>query len=160
MTKEEFVGLIRKAVRDKVKSGKLALPGKGEVTIPSKFPTVEETLVKLLTDQYPLFVQDILWIAPRPTTFKVVFKNNQSMLMVKTDTDWMVQIEGKKYYMPSLQDEQRAAEAIARVLGYGQAKGEAGETAPPAGEGGTATPLPPAEETPPFEAPEETPPAV
>ena len=153
MTREEFVGLIKQAIKDKVQSGKLALPGKGEVAIPDKFPTVEETLIKLLTDQYPLFVEDILWIAPRPTTFKVVFKNNQSMIMSKTDTDWMVQVEGKKYYMPSLQDEQRAAEAIARVLGYGQAKATAGETAPPAGEGGTSTELPPPEETPPVETP-------
>jgi hypothetical protein len=45
------------------------------------------------------------------------------------------------------------------MLKYGVAKPGGGETAPPAGEGGTATELPPAEETPPVETPEETPPA-
>ena len=143
-----------------MQSKEIDLPGEGEHEIPKKFPTVEETLVKLMTEQYPLFVEDIWWVAPKPTTFRVKLKNGDSFFMSKTDTDWNVQVQGKKYYMPSLQDQERATSAIADMLKYGApVKGAEGAVAPPAGEGGMATELPPAEETPPIETPaEETPP--
>ncbi len=34
---------------------------------------------------------------------------------------WVAQVEGKKYYLLNLPEEQRAAEAIARILRYGAA---------------------------------------
>lgn len=141
-------------MKKKVSSGTVGVPGKGEIAIPNKFPTVEETLIKLLTDQYPLFVQDILWVAPRPTTFKVMLKNGQYFIMTKTENDWIVQVEGKKYYMPSIQDEQRATDALARVLSYGQLK-SAGSNPPAEEQGGAGLPAP--EETPAEEPTEETP---
>ncbi len=42
-----------------------------------KFPTLKDTIVKILTDQYDLFVKDIEWVAPRPTTFRIVLANDQ-----------------------------------------------------------------------------------
>ena len=160
MTKEELKQLVKTALQKKIQSKEVDLPGEGEHEIPKKFPTVEETLVKLMTEQYPLFVEDIWWVAPKPTTFRVKFKNGESFFLIKTDTDWIAQIQGKKYYLPSLQDEQRATEAIADMLKYGAPPKGTGEgSAPPAGEGGTSTEFPAPEETPPVEAPaEETPP--
>ena len=159
ITVGEFKQLVRSMIQNKLKNKQIEFAGKGEQTIPKKFPTVEETLVKLMTEQYPVFVEDIWWVAPRPTTFRIKLKNGESFFMAKNDLDWTIQVQGKKYQLPSLDAEQRAAESISNMLKYGVAKpGEGGETAPPAGEGGTATELPPAEETPPVEPAEETPP--
>ena len=72
---------------------------------------------------------------------------------------WIAQVEGKKYYLLNLPEEERAAMSIANILRYG-AKAEEGAGA----EGGAAdlgAELPgaeaPAAETPPAETPEETP---
>ncbi len=42
-----------------------------------KFPTLKDITVKLLTDQYELFLKDIEWVAPKPTTFRFVLANDQ-----------------------------------------------------------------------------------
>ena len=155
ITVGQFKELVKTMIQQKLANKQIEFAGKGEQAIPKKFPTVEETLIKLMTDQYPVFVEDIWWVAPRPTTFRVKLKNGESFFMAKNDLDWTIQVQGKKYQLPSLDAEQRAAESISDVLKYGVAKpGAGGEAAPPAGEGGTATELPPAEETPPVEAPE------
>ena len=69
---------------------------------------------------------------------------------------WIAQVEGKKYYLLNLPEEERAAQSIANLLRYG-AKVEEGEGT----EGGAAdlgAELPgteaPAAETPPAETPE------
>ena len=159
ITVGQFKELIKTMIKQKLANKQIEFAGKGEQAIPKKFPTVEETLIKLMTDQYPVFVEDIWWVAPRPTTFRIKLKNGESFFMAKNDLDWTIQVQGKKYQLPSLDAEERAAESISDMLKYGVAKPAGGEAAPPAGEGGTATELPPAEETPPVETPEETPPA-
>jgi hypothetical protein len=157
ITVGEFKQLIKSMIQNKLKNKQIEFAGKGEQAIPKKFPTVEETLIKLMTEQYPVFVEDIWWVAPRPTTFRVKLKNGESFFMAKNNMDWTIQVQGKKYQLPSLDAEQRAAESISDMLKYGIPKPAGGESTPPAGEGGTSTELPPAEETPPTETPEETP---
>lgn len=159
ITVGQFKEIVKTMIQRKLANKQIEFAGKGEQAIPKKFPTVEETLIKLMTDQYPVFVEDIWWVAPRPTTFRIKLKNGESFFMAKNDLDWTIQVQGKKYQLPSLDAEQRAVESISDMLKYGVAKPGGGEAAPPAGEGGTATELPPAEETPPVETPEETPPA-
>ena len=114
-----------------------------------KFPTLKDTIVKLLTDQYELFVKDIEWVAPRPTTFRIVLANEQPFYLIYTDRTWIGKVEGKKYYLLNLSEEQNCIEAIARILSYG-AKAEVNkeETAPEAPAPETPTPEAPAEETP------------
>jgi hypothetical protein len=34
-----------------------------------RFPELTQTLIKLLSTQFRLFVSDIQWVAPKPTTF-------------------------------------------------------------------------------------------
>lgn len=151
--------LIRKILKDKIASGKLEIPGPGEKELTEKFPSFEEVLQNLLTDQYQLFVQDVAWVAPKPTTFRVEFKNGEFIYLTKTERGWDCEVEGKKYDLEGLQGEQRATEAISRILRYGKSKSQ--------DEGGsqesidTETPIEePAQETPPTEeTPEETPPA-
>jgi hypothetical protein len=125
-----------------------------------KFPTLLDTIVKLLTDQYDLFIKDIEWVAPRPTTFRIVLANDQVFYLIYTDRTWIGKVEGKKYYLLNLSEEQNCVESIARILAYGTKveKTEEGtpiETPAEAPEPETSiapeTPIeePPTEETPP-----------
>jgi hypothetical protein len=133
----------------------------------AKFPKLKEVIMDLLTDQYGDFISDIWWVAPRPTTFKIMLANNQYFYLIYTERSWIAQVEGKKFYLANLNEEERAAESIARILRYGG--GAEPDKEAPAGEvptGGetpedeTVPETPPAEETPSTEeTPEETVPA-
>ena len=43
----------------------------------TKFPVLKKVITDLLTDQFEMFISDIQWVAPRPTTFKIVLANQQ-----------------------------------------------------------------------------------
>jgi hypothetical protein len=70
--------------------------------------------------------------------------------MIYTDRTWIAKVEGKKYYLLNLSEEQNCIEAIARILSYGARPIVAKEEAPTE----ESTPeAPPAEETPAEEVP-------
>ena len=117
----------------------------------TKFPELKAVLVDLLTQQYDNFVASIDWVAPRPSTFRINLKNDQLFYLTYGKRSWIAQIEGKRYYLLNLPEEQHAAEAIARILRYG-IKDEEGEEG---GDMGAETPIeePSTEETP-IEEPE------
>lgn len=133
----------------------------------AKFPKLKQVIIDLLTDQYGDFISDIWWVAPRPTTFKVILANDQFFYLIYTERSWIAQVEGKKFYLANLNEEERAAESIARILRYGG--GAEPDKEVPSGEvptGGETpsdetSPETPEELTPPSEeeAPEETLPA-
>jgi len=95
-----------------------------------KFPKLKQVIVDLLTTQYEIFMKEIQWVAPRPTTFRIVLGNDESFLLIYTERSWIAQIEGKKYYLLNLSEEEGAAEAISRLLAYGSpvTKDEEAET--------------------------------
>jgi len=93
-----------------------------------KFPSLKEIIVNLLTDQYELFITDIQWVAPKPTTFRVILGNGETFMLTYSPRSWIAQIEGKKYYLLNLSEEESATEAIARILSYGMQE-EAGAAA-------------------------------
>ena len=115
-----------------------------------KFPTLKKTITDLLTDQYELFLKDIEWVAPRPTTFRIILANDQVFYLIYTDRSWLAKVEGKKYYLLNINEEQNCIEAIARILSYGAKPEVAKENAAPE----QPAPESPAPETP---APEEAP---
>jgi hypothetical protein len=132
----------------------------------AKFPKLKQVVIDLLTDQYGDFISDIWWVAPRPTTFKIMLANDQYFYLIYTERSWIAQVEGKKFYLASLNEEERAAESIARILRYGG--GAEPDKDAPVGEVPTGGETPadetapeaPTEEAPPTEeTPEETVPA-
>ena len=134
----------------------------------TKFPILKKVVTDLLTDQYEMFISDIQWVAPRPTTFKMMLANGQFFYFIYTERSWIAQIEGKKYYLLNLNEEEQASESIARILRYGgKAEPEKAEV-PTGGETpadepvptGEETPAPEGEETPPAEEPAEVEPTV
>ena len=84
-----------------------------------KFPELKKVIVDLLTQQYEIFLTDIQWVAPRPTTFRIVLANGENFILIYTERSWIAKVEGKKYYLLNLSEEEAAAESIARILSYG-----------------------------------------
>jgi hypothetical protein len=121
-----------------------------------KFPNLKQVIVDLFTKQYELFIEDIQWVAPRPTTFRIILANGESFLLHYTPRSWVATIEGKKYYLASLGEEEQAVQTLARILSYGQ---KTETTTKTSAEGGTeetgqeeVTPEEPAAEEPAAEA--------
>jgi hypothetical protein len=83
------------------------------------FPQLSDTLEKLLTNQYRIFVNDIQWVAPKPTTFKIVLPNGQFFNLIWNTEDFIVKVSGVQYDMLTLPDRERATKSISELLQYG-----------------------------------------
>ena len=88
-----------------------------------KFPALKDIIVDLLTDQFDSFLESVDWVAPRPTTFRINLLNGQNFLLMFTERSWIGQVEGKKYYLLNLDEEERCSLAINRILRVGPATG-------------------------------------
>jgi hypothetical protein len=106
-----------------------------------KFPKLEETLVRLLSNDFTTFVEDIDWIAPRPTTFKITLKNQNIFHLIWNGDEFTARVAGTQYNLASLGDEQRAIKAIQELLITGPINPDKGAATP-------SQNLTPAEETP------------
>jgi hypothetical protein len=84
-----------------------------------RFPQLRQTLEKLLTMQFRLFIDDIQWVAPKPTTFKIILPNKQYFNLIWNTEDFLTKVAGRKYDMLTLQDREHAIKAIAELLQYG-----------------------------------------
>ena len=95
-----------------------------------KFPALKNVIVDLLSDQFDSFLESVDWVAPRPSTFRINLLNGQNFKLTFDPRSWIAQIEGKKYYLLNLDEEEMAAKAIARILAYGNQSDEPNETNP------------------------------
>ena len=144
MTKDELKEKIKVLVKQVYKPDTLQAQDTISLDAPKfpvleKFPELKEIIVNLLTNQYEIFVSDIQWVAPKPTTFRVVLGNGETFMLTYSPRSWVAQIEGKKYYLLNLGEEEQAAQAISRILAYGQkteTSAEGGTEAAPAEETG------------------------
>ena len=152
MTKEEFKEKIKILIKT-VRTEKSKESVKEKYILLIKFPELKEIIIDLLTDQYNLFLSDIQYVAPRPTTFRIVLQNGYSFYLIYAKRSWVAEIEGKSYYLLNLGEEEAAAEAIARILRY--KKSEVGEGAEGGGEEGFEEEETTEEETEETEEPEE-----
>jgi hypothetical protein len=119
MTKQELRDkikvLVKTVYKDKVAIEKAAV----EYDELTKFPELKDVIVSLLGPQFDLFVASIDWVAPKPTTFRINLKNNENFYLVYTPRTFIAEIEGKKYYLLNLNEQENAENAIARMLRYG-----------------------------------------
>jgi hypothetical protein len=119
MTREELRDkikvLVKTVYKDKVAIEKAAV----EYDELTKFPELKDVIVSLLGPQFDLFVASIDWVAPKPTTFRINLKNNENFYLVYTPRTFIAEIEGKKYYLLNLNEQENAENAIARMLRYG-----------------------------------------
>lgn len=122
-TKQELEDFIRGRVRQLLKKTDTE-EYQGDPNSPmnlmlARFPELRQTLEKLLTFQYRLFVDDIEWVAPKPTTFKVILPNKQYFNLIWNTEDFIAKVSGMKYDMLTLKERERATKAISELLQYG-----------------------------------------
>jgi len=125
-----------------------------------QLPALKKVLVDLLTDKFEIFVTDIQWVAPKPSTFRIILANGEDFMLIWMQRSWVAKVEGKRYYLLNLNEEENATEAISRILSYGMTNAPENPAEPsdtavetgggefPGGEGGGG-------EEPPAEAPAE-----
>jgi len=107
--------LVKKVYRDKVSIEQAAV----EYDELTKFPELKDVIVSLLGPQFDLFVASIDWVAPKPTTFRINLKNGENFYLVYTPRTFVAEVEGKKYYLLNLNEQENCESAIARILRYG-----------------------------------------
>jgi hypothetical protein len=115
-----------------------------------KFPELKAVIVNLMTTDFDKFLESVDWVAPRPSTFRVNLLNGENFVLFYDPRSWIAQVEGKKYYLLNLDEEEMASKAISRILTYG-GKTETGEGVDVAG----AEEITPVEEPKPEEIPAE-----
>ena len=124
MTKAEFKERIKGLALEVIKDRKKAEIAAVEYDELTKFPELKKIIITLLTADFDPFLAGIDWVAPRPTTFRINLKNDENFYLIWMGRSWIAQIEGKKYYLLNLPEEERAAQAIARLLRYGTPESE------------------------------------
>jgi len=85
----------------------------------TKFPELKDIIVDLLGPQFDVFLASIDWVAPKPTTFRINLKNGENFYLVFNQRSWIAEVEGKKYFLLNLNEEENATKAISRMLRYG-----------------------------------------
>lgn len=109
-----------------------------------KYHGLRETLVELMSNDFKQYLTAIFVIAPKPTTFKIVLHNGQFFFIKYMGKNiYEANIAGKRYYLNNIGIKERAMEAIARLLKFGnplKSKGPEGAeqgTRPETGGGST-----------------------
>jgi hypothetical protein len=119
MTPIELRNKIKKLIPQVISARKKTEKAAVEYDELTKFPELKSVIVDLLTPDFDSFLASIDWVAPRPTTFRINLKNGQEFYLTYNGRSWIAQVEGKKYYLINLPEEEHAVEAIVRILKYG-----------------------------------------
>lgn len=85
----------------------------------SKYQSLTEALVLLLSDAYKDYITGVYIVAPKPTTFKIVLHNGQFFYLRYLGKAYEAKILGKRYYLLTLGERQRAILAVAALLELG-----------------------------------------
>lgn len=81
-----------------------------------RYPSLDATLIDLMTESYKDFLTGIYVMAPKPTTFKILLHNGQSFYLIYNPKAYIAKVAGKSYHLMSLKDEEYALKAISRLL--------------------------------------------
>lgn len=87
-----------------------------------KFPTLKRQLVALLSNEFEEFVDEIKWIAPKPSTFQVVLNNGEKFFLRWNGAGFEAQIAGKKYALNYVSEFQQALDKLNELLKAGPMK--------------------------------------
>jgi hypothetical protein len=130
MNKKQLKDKIVKAVRDlysNKSTDNTMLPFSGVL---NKFPKLHEILVELLSEQFGLFVENIDWIAPKPSTFRIELKNKNHFLLIWNNGYFLARAGGTNYNLATLSEQERAIKAIQELLIIGPIDPNKGNEAP------------------------------
>ena len=118
MNKHQLRSLIKKTIVGKLQ--RQGINKYSEYKVLNHVPDLISILTDLMSPQFNLFVKDIEWVSPKPPTFRVVLENDQKYYLSDLGRSWVAEVEGKKYYLLNLGEEEMAMSAIARILRYGK----------------------------------------
>jgi len=151
MTKKELADKVRAAAQKIAgNTEKLETPTAAAFKyspLLEKFPKLQETLITLMSEDFTAFVENIEWVAPRPTTFKVTLKNFNIYHLIWNGSEFTARVAGTQYNLANLGEEQRAIKAIQELLITGPINPDKG-SATPSQNLNAAPEEAPAEETP------------
>lgn len=128
---ECYVEVLRQQDRqllkeDEDKEASMVFGGSEGATLPdstdqmlAKFPTLKHALVRLHTDDFKEFVSGVDWVSPRPTVFRINLVNGQNYTLKWMGKDFEIEILGKRYYLGTLVDFQRALEKMSQLYQEG-----------------------------------------
>ena len=118
MNKHQLRSLIKKTIVGKLQ--RQGINKYSEYKVLNHVPDLISILTDLMSPQFNLFVRDIEWVSPKPPTFRVVLENDQKYYLTDLGRSWVAEVEGKKYYLLNLGEEEMAMSAISRILRYGK----------------------------------------
>lgn len=129
MTRDKFKKLIKEAylevlleqevdkeeleAEDEEEAPEGAVLKDGTEDILEKFPTVKKILTKMMTSDFNEFVENIEWVSPKPTTFKIGLKNGQDFTITWQGKNFDANILGKDYYLGKVNEFQQALDKLA-----------------------------------------------
>ena len=116
LTKKELREIIEESLIEVLREQAVLQTSSQEIL--GKFPTLKKTLAGLLTSEFDTFIKEVEWVAPKPTTFRVVLANDDHFFLKWMGKGFEAQIAGKKYYLGSLPDYQQALDKINELLRY------------------------------------------
>jgi hypothetical protein len=151
---KELKQMIKEEIEDFKSSEPLTFEGNPLEFILQKYPSLDATMIDLLTPSFRDYVTGIFIIAPKPTTFRILLHNNQEFHLIYSPQAYIAKIAGKKYNLINLSEEEFAINSIAQLLELGMPPGSEG----PAEENKNEADLQNASEETPAEIPVETPP--
>lgn len=125
----------------------------------SKYPTLQKTLEMLMTPAFKDYITGIYITAPKPTTFKIVLHNGQYFILTFLGKAYEATVAGKKFYLQTVGERERATNAVARLLQLGnpiETEGADGEEQTASSESGSSSSSSSGGSYTPEEAPEET----
>ena len=91
-----------------------------EYKVLNHVPDLISILTDLMSPQFNLFVRDIEWVSPKPPTFRVVLENDQYYYLTDMGRSWVAEVQGKKFYLLNLGQEEMAMSRINNLLRYGK----------------------------------------
>jgi hypothetical protein len=71
----------------------------------ARFPKLKDALMSLMGNDYQVFISDIKYVAPKPTTFQIDLGDEHFNLMwAGNKMGFVCEVQGKKYYLTYLNE--------------------------------------------------------
>ena len=125
---KELKQMIKEEIEDFKSSEPLTFEGNPLEFILQKYPSLDATMIDLLTPSFRDYVTGIFIIAPKPTTFRILLHNSQEFHLIYSPQAYIAKIAGKKYNLINLSEEEFAITSIAQLLELGMPPGSEGPT--------------------------------
>ena len=123
---KELKQMIKEEIEDFKSSEPLTFEGNPLEFILQKYPSLDATMIDLLTPSFRDYVTGIFIIAPKPTTFRILLHNSQEFHLIYSPQAYVAKIAGKKYNLINLSEEEFAITSIAQLLELGMPPGSEG----------------------------------